>query len=436
MTDFETLKSKAEIERKNGNFAEAILLYKKLWEEYRENCNEWVGWGYAYCLKQQKEYKQALAICREVYKMNPDFEMIKNVYAWCVYYTEIAIDKIKNEEQFFKAGNAIIKLSNQEDKYSPYFITVFKILDYLDKKQVYQPDLILEWTDKLNPEVLDTSTFTFNDKDGKIRELPSKKEQYFMYRTKALLEKGLYKDCIASSENALNSINEFHYDNDIWFKGRITLSYKALKQYEKSSELLKSILNFKKEWFIQYEISQVYYEMDNLEEALKYSLDSTLNYGDIDKKTNVYKLLAEILNKNNKTKEAKKHIEFIYQIKKQKELKINQELQALIKNFNIDTNKKLNLKELEEELKLMWENLKYNNQEQLTGYINRILPNKKSGFIETENKKQYYFETRNFKDKPELIKPGQKVKFFLEQGFDKKKNIKTENAVNIKPVKD
>ena len=69
MQDFQTIKKQADEFRKAKKYADALPLYKQLWEEYRENCNEWEGWAYSFCLKQQKEYKNSLDICREVYKL-------------------------------------------------------------------------------------------------------------------------------------------------------------------------------------------------------------------------------------------------------------------------------------------------------------------------------------------------------------------------------
>lgn len=435
MQDFQTIKNQATEYRKAKNYQEALPLYKQLWEEHRESCNEWEGWGYALCLKHLKDYQKALEVCREVYPLNKEFENIKGVYAWCIYYTEIAVEKVNSEPKFFKAGEGILKLSKQDDQYSPYTQTVFKILEYLNDKAIYPTDKVLEWTEKLNFEILDDKPFSFIDNEGKTKELASKKEQYFMWRTKALLEKGLFNDCIELSQKALDTFENFHYSNDIWFARRISLSYKGLGQPETALEQLKSLLKRKNEWFIHKEIAEIYFEQGNNEQALKFAIDSALGFGDADKKLNVYRLLSEVLIINSQNEEAKKHIEFMYQIRKANEWKIDNDLQNLINKFQIDTTKTVNLRDFERTLKQLWEKLKFSNQTQLKGVIKSILPNGKAGFVETENKKSYYFQLRSFKAKPELAKVGQKVTFFLEEGFDTKKNQKTENAVNVKPTR-
>lgn len=435
MQDYQTIKKQADDFRRARKYADALPLYKQLWDEHRENCNEWEGWAYAFCLKQQKDYKQSLDICREVYKLKPDFENIKGVYAWCIYYTEIVVEKVNDEPKFFKAGEGILKLSKQDDQYSPYTQTVFKILEYLNDKAIYPTDKILEWTNKLNYEILDNTPFSFTDNEGKTRELAPKKEQYFMWRTKALLEKGLFDECIELSQKALDTFKNFHYSNEIWFARRISLSYKGLGQPETALEQLKSLLKRKDEWFIHKEIAEIYFEQGNNEQALKYAINSALGFGDAGKKLNVYKLLSQILISNNQNEEAKKHVEFMYQIRKANERRIDNDLQNLINKFQIDTTKTVNLRDFERELKQLWEKLKFSNQTQLIGTIKSILPNGKAGFIETENKKSYYFKINNFLAKQKWCQVGNKVTFFLEEGFDTKKNQKTENAVNVKPTR-
>lgn len=99
MSDFNLLKQQAEQLRKEQKFNEALPIYKELWENHRESCNEWIGWGYAYCLQKTGKYQEGLKVCREVYKTYPDFVQIRNTYAWCIYYTEIKQDEIKDDEK-------------------------------------------------------------------------------------------------------------------------------------------------------------------------------------------------------------------------------------------------------------------------------------------------------------------------------------------------
>ena len=434
------LRQQARQLKQAKKFEEALPLFKQLWEEHRENCNEWDGWNYAHCMSKQKDYKNALNICREVYEIKPNYEQNNNLYAWCIYYTEIKIEKVENEQLLLKAGEAIIKLSKQKpteqqsDFPCVYSLSIFKILNYLNEKTIYNPKPIIYWTEKLNPDFLETVPFKFTDNEGKERELASKKEDWYSLRSKALYEDGDFADCISLSETALKSLTKFHYDNDIWFKRNIALSKAELGDIETAIEELKFLLKRKNEWFIQKEIAELYKRQNKIDDAVKYAVDAALNYGDPDKKMNLYKLLADLLKIQNKIQEAKAHIELIYKIRFENQWKIDLELLDLVNSYNIDKNNIHTAKELMRDLKKIWETLKFGDQEVLRGIIKTIISEGKAGFVETENKKSYFFSTKDFKGRRDLIKEGLRVSFFLKDSFDKKKNQPTKNAVNIKPI--
>lgn len=443
MQTVEEIKSEAKNFFQAKNYKDALPLYKQLWVENRDSCNEWEGWRYAFCLKQLKEYKPALEICREVYHLKPTFENINGLYAWCIYYTEIGIEKITNEANLFRAGEGIIKLLKQEDKSVKkdhdypcvYSLSIFKILDYLNEKAIYNPEKIIYWTSKLNPDILEAVPFKFTDNNRNERELAPQKEQWFALRAKAFYENGQFEDCIAIAEKALTSLHKFHYDNDIWLKRDIALSKAGLGDLDTALEELKELLKRKNEWFIQKEISVIYKQQNKLDDAMNFAIDGALNFGDADKKLNLFKLLAELLKAKGKTVEAKAHIEFIYQIRKANKWKIDNELSNLMQEFGIETNRDLDIKELQRKLKPVWEQLKFGNQELLNGAIISIIADGKAGFIAVENGKSYFFSAKNFKGRKDLMQKGQKVTFFLEDSFDKKKNQPTKIAVNIKPFK-
>ena len=407
LSDYEIIRQNANTLSAEKNYADALPLYRSLWEGFTDKCNEWDGWRYAFCLKQLKDYKYALEICRQTYKLNRDFEPIKGIYAWCIYYTEIT-RHIEDEPKFFRAAEAIIGLAKQDDKYSAYQVTIFKVLEHLSNKYPYPADKIMEWTGRLNSQFLDDKDFTFNDKDGKERDIASKKEQYYMLRSRALLEKGEFNECIRICEEGLNTFDKFHYDNDVWFRWRIGLSFEGLGEFEKSLNLQLELLKMKKEWFIQKEIAEQYYRLGDYEKSLQYALDSALNNGDTNKKINTYIVLAKSLNQLGKREEAHQHEIFIDMLK------------------NGEQNR-----EVENELRKIWNTLKFNTQPQYTGKIKTILPNGKAGFVETCKGKTYYFSMREFKGKREQAQASQLVTFYLEEGYDAKKDRKTMNAVRL-----
>jgi tetratricopeptide (TPR) repeat protein len=407
--EHELVKQQAQLLFTEKNWREALQLYQTFWENFPERCDEWDGWRYAYCAQKLEDYTRCLDICRKVYVRYRDFKMIKNVYAWAIYYSEIKKDVIKDEVTFFRAGEGILKLSSQDDEYSPYILTIMKVLNYLSEKSAYPADRILEWTEKLQPRLLDDKPFTFTDKEDKQREIASKKEQYYMLRTRALLEKGEFEECIKLCEEALASFEQLHYGNEIWFRWRIALSYEGLGEYRKSLDLQLELLKQKKEWFIQKEIAEQYYRLGDYEKSLKYALDSALNFGDTNKKINTFIVLANVLDKLGKSEEAQRHFDLIEKIKCKNEI------------YDDEIKK----------LRAIWNTLKFGNTQQYSGVIKSILPNGKAGFVDADNGKSYYFLMRNFKENPKKAVAGIPVTFYLEEGFDAKKGKTAINATEV-----
>jgi len=419
--------------RKEKKYEEALAAFEKLQQHYPDQVDKWDLWGKAFCLKHQKKYKEALDICRNVWEKDHAFVQNNSLYAWCIYFTEIALPQVRDEIKYLHAGEGILRLSAQEDKYSPYTITVLKILDYLNNKNLYPTDKILEWTTKLHPDQLETEAFVIRSNDGKERELASQKEKYYMWRTKALLEKEMYEECIQLCKDGLEKLDKFHYSNDVWFARRISLSHKAMGQTQVALNELHEILKKKKEWFIQMEIAQIYHELARPQDALMYAVEACLSFGDMEYKMNLFLLMAVLLSEKQMMNEAKKHLELIYQIKREKNWRINQEFQQWIDRYQIDVNIVTPPKQIFNELKQLWNKLKFGDQPLLKGHIKAMNPNGKTGFVELPDKKSYFFRVKSFRGKVGLLKIGFKVTFYLEDGIDPKKGTPVKNAINIKP---
>lgn len=435
----EEIKKQALNLTKQKKYSEALNLYENLWQNNRNDFNEWDYFNYSACLKQAAKNKEALTVCREGLKIYPDFELLKKNCAWLIYKVELS--NSSDEAKILQAAEEITRIVKQEDKSQSkagdypcvYALAVFKALDFFkNNKNNFPADTILYLTSKLNPLYLDSNPLSFKDKDGKTRELASKKEDWYSLRAKALYETGMYQDCIKLCDEALKTISKFHYDNDIWFKRFRALSLAALGNKDGAVNELKNLLQKRKEWFIQKEIAEILYEQNKFEDALKFAIDGALNFGDADKKIHLFKLIADILQKLNKNDEAKEHIKLIYIIKKTNGWKIDAELTKAAISYQIDTNNLPNLTDHLKSLKSYWEKTKFGNQALQKGIISKILPNGDAGFIKCDSGQSYYFATKEFKGKKELLKEGARVQFFLEDSFDKKKNQPTKVAVSVK----
>jgi tetratricopeptide (TPR) repeat protein len=346
--------------------------------------------------------------------MDAHFAPVRGLYAWCIYYTEIKPEPVKDEVTFFRAAAAIAGLTQQADTYSAYTLTVFKVLNYLNGKASLPVDAILKWTEMLNPELLSTTVVTITDRTGKERELASQREQYYMWRTRALLEKGRWEECIALCQQALTSVSPLHYDNEVWFGWRIALSHEGNGELLIALDELKALLRRKKEWFIEKEIAELCYKQGNDKEALTYALDSALAYGDVDKKVNLYRLMADIL----------------IRLKMEDEAAAHQKLYAMLRSGQADSAK---VDDTVREIKQIWQKLRFADRPIYSGNVCTVLPSGKAGFIKADNRQTYYFQFKDFKGRREFLSVGLPVTFFVEKGYDKKKDKEAEIAVNVKP---
>lgn len=415
--------------RKSKQFKDAIAIYEQLWAESKEECNEWDGWSYAFCLQHTHQYEKGIEIAKYTLEKYPQFPNTKNVYCWCLYYVKIK-PPVKNKEEYIKNATEII-LNCIQEKFSPFTKTIFKVAKNVYGKPNFNGEKTIEWVSKLNPELLSDEVSISPNQE---REQASDKEKYYSLIINALFEKKEFEKCLQTCDFALNIFSKFHYDNDIWFKRKKAQCFLNTNQLEQSLTIYEEILKRKSDWFIMHEIAELYLKMNNLDKAIKFACDAAFSSGDADKKMKLYELLANLSIKKGEKEIAKKHIALVYTIRKEQEWNL-EKISNTITKFKVDITNLKDARNQERELKKDWEVLMFADKELSIGIIHSLLPNGKAGFIRTTDKKSYYFDLRNFVGRKELVIPEKEVTFFLEDGFDRKKNQPTKIAVNVKPKK-
>lgn len=96
---------------------------------------------------------------------------------------------------------------------------------------------------------------------------------------------------------------------------------------------------------------------------------------------------------------------------------------------NLDDN--ISTRDIEKQLFEYWQSLKFAGVEKGTGTIKNIVASGKSGFISGDNKKEYYFRVKEFHGRPDFLKPGMRVSFFIQTSEEPGK---LDNAVNVKQI--
>ena len=188
-------------------------------------------------------------------------------------------------------------------------------------------------------------------------ELASDLESWYAYKTKALSKLGKWQECFDRSKEALNALDNFHYSNDVWFLRRIAISKKNLGNSKDAIAELEGILNRKKEWFIQKELAELYFESGNLEKAYKYSLDAINNFGPLEYKIDLLYLMGEIFQSKGEADFALKHFILSKTIRQKEGWKIPQKLIDRLKKFDQQDVQAIKTENLESDLKKYWQSL-------------------------------------------------------------------------------
>lgn len=384
-------------------------------KEIREELNE------AKKLYKAKKYDEALTIYERHYNESP--EALNNwdriFYSWSLY--QLYIKDAYDEDKLYESAELVTELVRQDDlnkrPVCAYTQTVFKVLDQLYAENDYYD--LLAWLDKINPELLDQKRFETED-----RVYRSKKEKYYDYATKAYFEVEDYEKCIETSKEALESLDVFTNNSDVWYNWRIAKSYRELLDNSEALRYLEEVAKVKKDWFVQKEIAENYYVLGEDEKAQDYICEAVLTNDPLTIKVNLYHLAYKILKEIN-PELALKHAELFCAIKLENDSKVPDDIEELlIDEETLDKNA------LESEIRQYWTMYKFKDQELQNGTVTRIFEHGRSGFITSDDDESVYFNVSEYKG--DDLKVGDYVSFYTEKSFDKSKNRESTRAVNIR----
>jgi len=305
------------------------------------------------------------------------------------------------------------------------------------KKPAPNWKLVNDFCNQIDPTLLSTDCSTIQvERKGRTQdmELASDFENWYAYKTKALMKLGEWQECFDTSKEALEKIDNFHYSNDVWFSRRVALSKKNLGNAEDTIEELETILKKKREWFIQKELAELYFDKDDLDAAFKMSIDAINNFGPLEFKVDLLYLIGKILNKQGKSDLAFKHFSLSKLVRQDEEWKVPQKVFDELNQFEQSEISINEIKNLKSELKKYWNGFNKSdnrhkipnhrsNSDNIQGEIIKILHDNergKDGFIKSENNEFYFSASPNWHLTNELT-VGMKVIFKVLPATDGKK---------------
>lgn len=426
----ESTREKAKEYRKSKEFSKAIKLYKELWDIRQERFDMWLGWEYAYCLKQTGNIEQAIKVCKETYLKYRDFNYNKLLLCWCIYEKYINnIDNIdkKNIEQYLERANFIINNTVQDENKTPYENTVFKVVEVYRKQIKIDYEGMLEWLNKLDYMKLSDTHFKLNIK-GREKEIMSKKERYLFLKTKCLEKLERYEECIAQIKQVnVDSIRLGEWICVREYTCRCKVNKDNREEFTRSINELVHIAEKTGNWAIYNKLVECYVIDRDYNNALLYGSKALVTKEPISKKVNLIHIMGEVYEKINDFDNAKNHFRYEASIRKKAGWAITYSLEKKLREYNIDDYIEMKEKSLREE----WIKNIYSFCEVYKGSISKMQESRKSGFILSENGKSYYFNTRSIIQGKCVCNKGSKVIFCLKDSYDKKKNVRTKEAIEI-----
>lgn len=358
------------------------------------------------------------------------------------------IDESYHADNIFEKSNPlqeeiliVLPLLDYNSKYSPFSRLLSSTLKKEKKKPKPNWKFINDLLGNVDVNQLNTTCESFEANiRGRQRqiELASDMESWYAYKTKALLKLGLFQECYELSQEALNSFEKFHYNNDVWFARRIALCKKELGDTDIAIEELLAIYKKKKEWFIQSELSELYFAKNNSKEALKYGILAANNFGDVEYKIGLFLNLGSILKSMNEIEKAFEHYLLVKLIRMEQGWKVEQSLLELIRKTKNNYEKEWqSSNELLSHLKEYWKSelpkeefqIASDKTKNLFGEIKIINIEKGFGFIRGKNNQDYYFKIFQLKSDVNQFKNGDHVVF---DAFPPKEEGKKPSAVNIR----
>jgi len=349
-------------------------------------------------------------------------EVILTAYGWGLY------EGVKNGLYVKQMIPQVLKypihlLSQQQSIYAYGVISNFLKLGLKIAKEHVTQDYLFtnDFCNLFDPNKLSLEANIY-EWEGKRNELASDREKWYSEKSKALFELNRFGECYEVSDKALHEIDKFHNNNDLWFVRRMALSQKELGNLDEAIAKLEDVYNRKKEWFIQKEIAELYFEKGDIDVALKNCLEALNAKAPIEFKIGLIFLMGKILKSKNDIRLAQQHFMLVKKIREEKEWKVPEEILNEIGAVEDATTRK----ELQNELVRYWRDQipkKAMNQ----GVVKKILNNNergKNGFIASENGQDFYFTIPAHIKFLDRVEEGASVKFEILDLADGKEKAK------------
>ncbi len=299
----------------------------------------------------------------------------------------------------------------------------------LAKKKLKSENKLRFMSDEMQLQLMGYVDFESISKEEYEKGTWSKYEVMQYDYVKLLLNTGNLDQCIERCTVAINSSSEI-YKNKPHFFSKRGEAYEIKKEYQLALENYIEHNKYKDEWYVYSCMAEIYEKLQDQRAALFctfLALCKRKDQKDFQMLVKVFKKLSILFEQNGFREAAHDAATMNYSTRQANGWKISSDDVKYINQNKLEIIE--NAEELQnfyKKTKVSWvQIIKSGYLSEKVGVVDRLNPDKKSGFIKVANK-NYYFKYDDFMGNKNKLQVGDKVLVSIRPGFDGKRKIDNE----------
>jgi tetratricopeptide (TPR) repeat protein len=414
--------------RQEKKFAEALPLYEDLWNQAGAPFD---GAGLLNCLRKLKRYDKAIPFAEELVKKFSDFRWAKNEAIWT--YIEGKLNKFKEDasvDEIIEIANSIMDLKPEGPAAK---LAVFRVLKAAKAAGGWK--IVNEWTDKLNPEILNTAPM--RDKEG--REGWCDQSLWYNYKAKALIETDKPELVLQFIDQV---ISKFPRQNKFFLRLK-ALSHHRLGNVNDAQDIYKRLCDARRpDWWLLHEYARVLVDKGEKQDALKIMCQAAASHKKLEGMVTLFKEIGLLCKEIGQPREARAHLLLSSLIRTEQGWSIPESMSHTITGLNLVLNNEKAPSNIRDALNICretWNKIlgvktdraSAHHRKPKRGLTGKLLlgkPDVPFCFIRGDDNESYFCQKS---DLPAGITNGETIGFTGLPSFDKKKNTESWKAVDI-----
>ncbi|GJQ64198.1 MAG: hypothetical protein SCALA702_32510 [Melioribacteraceae bacterium] len=424
MTDIYELRKQASSLRKSGDYQAAGKLFQEILQNSVDP-NEWDLWGMLFCLNKLKRYNDAYKFGLKYIQKLLDFEMFVSQFIFASFMANIKPYSNKTADKLITYTEEILSAGRNYQDTLFRNKTLLFVIEFFENQGDYES--LLNWSEFIDPQNLSAQSEKF-EYNGKSVVKNSDREKYYLKVAKAMAKSGNFsKGC----NFILEGMKQF--PENIWLKWHYAVCVMNKGDHDTGIDLLREVTVVKREWFTLKSLAEAYMQKNKPERALKIAVEACFHSKNIPNpefRWELYKITGELFLGNGDEELYFKHLSLCCHIREDVGWSLPEEIEAIIDEKGIVFSKDQSTEEELNELAEYWKNYLSENEEVFSGKIKTLLNEGKAGFISSDEGADYYFNSRDFQNEKNKLKPGNPIKFVLKESYDRKKKRLSKIAIS------